>query len=111
MDEKKPASRAGLCGHADLSGPDVPGGETSASPSPTTSAQVPASMRAMAAKWEAWKNQQRFTGRQSQPDSANPEQMNRFTWYQAHDWTKPYPGDSRIYAPNEVPGGSSPAKD
>ena len=38
------------------------------------------------------------------PDYASPEQMNRFTWYQAHGWKVPYPGDSKIYAPSQVPG-------
>ncbi len=38
------------------------------------------------------------------PDYANPEQMNRYTWYQTHEWKVPYPGDSRIYAPAQVPG-------
>ena len=30
--------------------------------------------------------------------------MNRYTWYQAHDWKVPYPGDSKIYVPAKVPG-------
>ena len=25
--------------------------------------------------------------------------MNRYTWYETHDWKVPYPGDSKIYAP------------
>ena len=25
-------------------------------------------------------------------------------WYSAHNWTVAYPGDSRIFAPNQVPG-------
>ena len=37
--------------------------------------------------------------------------MNRYTWYQAHDWTKPYPGDTKIYAPTQVPGGYLPSAD
>ena len=45
------------------------------------------------------------------PDFANPEQMNRYTWYQAHGWKVPYPGDSRIYAPSQVPGGYIPSAD
>ena len=45
------------------------------------------------------------------PDYANPEQMNRYTWYQAHGWKVPYPGDSKIYAPNQVPGGTLPSSD
>ena len=35
--------------------------------------------------------------------------MNHFTWYQAHDWTKPYPGEDKIYAPDDVPGAYIPS--
>ena len=37
--------------------------------------------------------------------------MNRFTWYQAHGWEAPYPGDSKIYTPDQVPGGTLPSPD
>ncbi len=37
--------------------------------------------------------------------------MNRFTWYQAHNWAAPYPGDSTIYTPSQVPGGYIPSAD
>jgi hypothetical protein len=30
--------------------------------------------------------------------------MNRWTWYQTHNWATPYPGDKAIYAPDSVPG-------
>jgi hypothetical protein len=30
--------------------------------------------------------------------------MNRWTWYQTHHWTSPYPGDAKIYGPDNVPG-------
>jgi len=67
---------------------------------------VPADEQAVAAEWRAWLAGQHLTGNGAIPDFANPEQMNRFTWYEAHGWTVPYPGDSKIYAPSEVPGGS-----
>jgi hypothetical protein len=35
--------------------------------------------------------------------------MNRYTWYQTHAWTKPYPGDSKVFAPNDVPGAYLPS--
>ena len=72
---------------------------------------VPAAERAVAAQWEAWRQKQRFTGDSAVPDYANPAQMNRFTWYQTHSWKKPYPGDPKIYAPSEVPGGYLPSPD
>ncbi|GGK77742.1 bifunctional YncE family protein/alkaline phosphatase family protein [Mangrovihabitans endophyticus] len=89
-------------------GEDVP-----ASPDPTLaappSATVPAGQRAVAAQWDAWKAQQRLTGPNARPDFANPAQMNHFTWYQSHDWTKPYPGEKAIVVPDKVPGAYLPA--
>jgi YVTN family beta-propeller protein len=76
---------------------------------PAPSATVPAAEKATADKWEAWKGKQRLTGPKAVPDYANPEQMNHFTWYQSHDWKKPYPGESRIYAPADVPGAWIPS--
>jgi YVTN family beta-propeller protein len=72
---------------------------------------VPASEKATAATWQAWLAKQHTSGNGAIPDYANPEQMNRFTWYQAHGWTVPYPGDSKIYTPDQVPGGSLPSPD
>jgi hypothetical protein len=45
------------------------------------------------------------------PDYANPEQLNRYDWYQSYDYKKPYPGDSKIYTPDQVPGASLPSSD
>jgi YVTN family beta-propeller protein len=72
-------------------------------------AKVPANMQALAATWDAWKSQQRLTGPTAVPDYANPAQMNHLTWYQTHNWTTPYPGETKIVAPNDVPGGFIPA--
>jgi YVTN family beta-propeller protein len=75
------------------------------------STTVPASEKQVAAQWQTWQSQQRLTGPNAVPDYANPEQMNHFTWYQMHGWTKPYPGESKIYAPNQVPGAYIPSSD
>jgi YVTN family beta-propeller protein len=77
----------------------------------TTKAAVPAAERAVAAQWATWAQSQHFTGNGAVPDYANPEQMNRYTWYQAHGWKVPYPGDSKIYAPSQVPGAYLPSPD
>ena len=69
---------------------------------------VPANEQATAAAWRTWLAGQHLTGNGAVPDYANPEQMNRYTWYQAHDWKVPYPGDSKIYAPSQVPGALHP---
>jgi hypothetical protein len=72
---------------------------------------VPAKEKAIAAAWKTWLASQHLTGNGALPDFANPEQMNRYTWYQVHGWTVPYPGDSKIYAPAQVPGGYLPSPD
>ena len=79
----------------------------SVTPEPT----VAADQQATAAAWKAWLAQQKTTGNGATPDYANPEQMNRYTWYVTHDWKVPYPGDSKIYAPEDVPGAYIPSPD
>jgi hypothetical protein len=66
---------------------------------------IPAAMSGIASQWAAWVKLQHTTGgTNAVPDFANPEQMNRYDWYVNSNFTKPYPGDSTIYAPNQVPG-------
>jgi len=92
-------------------GVDTPAAQSpNAAPAPT-SAVVPAAEKTVAAEWTAWKSHQRLTGNKAVPDFANPEQMNRFTWYDSHNWSTPYPGDSKILAPNEVPGAYIPSSE
>jgi hypothetical protein len=91
-------------------GADTPAAQDpNAAPAPT--GKVPAAEQAVAAKWEAWKAKQPFTGPNAKVDSAPPEQMNRFSWYEAHGFAKPYPGDTKIYAPDQVPGAYIPGSD
>jgi hypothetical protein len=92
------------CG-ADTPAPQNP--NAAAAPAAT----VPADKQQVAAQWNAWKSHQRFTGPDARADSANPVQMNHFSWYEAHDWAKPYPGESKIYAPDQVPGAYLPSSD
>ena len=64
----------------------------------------------MAAQWSAWKDQQRTTGPNARADFANPAQMNHFNWYEAHNWSLPYPGEAQIFAPQNVPGAVHPGR-
>ncbi|MFG2799519.1 bifunctional YncE family protein/alkaline phosphatase family protein [Streptomyces pseudovenezuelae] len=90
-------------------GADTPAAQDAdAAPAPTTAA-VPAAKRDLAAEWKTWASHQRLTGAHAVPDYANAEQMNRYTWYQTHAWTTPYPGDKKVYAPNAVPGAYLPS--
>ncbi|HTX30194.1 MAG TPA: bifunctional YncE family protein/alkaline phosphatase family protein [Solirubrobacteraceae bacterium] len=70
---------------------------------------VPASMRSVHAAWESWLRVQGKEGHFNGPDKVNPAQMNRFDWYSAHNWEVAYPGDPKIYMPNQVPGRNLPA--
>jgi hypothetical protein len=96
-------------------GPDTPGqSATSRSTTRTVAPQrfaVPANEVATAAAWQTWLGKQHTTGKSAIPDYANPEQMNRYTWYQTHNWKVPYPGDSGIYLPSKVPGAFIPSPD
>ncbi|HYB31281.1 MAG TPA: alkaline phosphatase family protein [Solirubrobacteraceae bacterium] len=70
---------------------------------------VPADMESVYKAWEAWNAQQGREGHFDGPDKVNPQQLNRFDWYSAHDWRLAYPGDPKIYLPDKVPGRSLPA--
>jgi YVTN family beta-propeller protein len=72
---------------------------------------VPVNEQTIAAAWAKWITHQHTTGNGAIPDFADPTQMNRYTWYQAHDWKVPYPGDAKIYTPAQVPGGYIPSSD
>jgi YVTN family beta-propeller protein len=72
---------------------------------------VPADQKATAEAWQTWLAKQHASGNGARPDVAHPEQMNRYTWYQTHHWKVPYPGDSTIYGPSQVPGGEIPNSD
>ncbi|MFF0267544.1 alkaline phosphatase family protein [Kribbella sp. NPDC004536] len=88
-------------------GADVPAAQNpNVAAAPT--AAVPAGMTAMAAQWSAWKDQQHTTGPNAKADFANPSQMNHYDWYEAHNWSTPYPGESQIVAPQNVPGAVIP---
>jgi hypothetical protein len=94
-------------------GSDVPPGQTTASVAKASAAStaVPAAEQSVADQWKAWAAQQHFTGPTAIADYADPEQMNRYTYYQSTGWTKAYPGDSKIFAPNAVPGAFIPSSD
>jgi YVTN family beta-propeller protein len=70
--------------------------------------KVPSDKRQVAAEWEKWQSHQRLTGPNATADYSNPAQMNHFTWYQTYGWTKPYPGETKVYSPDQVPGAYLP---
>jgi YVTN family beta-propeller protein len=73
---------------------------------------VPAAQQAVASDWDFWykhEAQPHLGGDNAQVDSVNPAQLNRYDWYTATGWTKPYTGDKDILAPDQVPGRNMPS--
>jgi hypothetical protein len=70
---------------------------------------IPTSERSIYEQWVVWSHNGRFNGDGAIQDWANPAQLNRLDWYSSHDWKVPYPGDSAILAPSQVPGANLPA--
>ena len=72
--------------------------------------EVPADMRSVYDAWMAWQKQQAAdNGSMSRADREKPVLLNRFDWYSAHNWQVAYPGDPKIYLPDQVPGRNLPA--
>ncbi|HEY0933896.1 MAG TPA: alkaline phosphatase family protein [Trebonia sp.] len=79
--------------------------------SPASPAQlsIPSSVRSVYEQWVVWSRNGKFNGSGAIQDWANPAQLNHLDWYSAHDWKTPYPGDSKILTPSQVPGANLPA--
>ena len=94
-------------------GSSTSAGGSSATPTfkPESTAQlgIPSSERSIYEQWVVWSHDGRFNGDGAIQDWANPAQLNRLDWYSAHNWKTPYPGDSAILAPSQVPGANLPA--
>ncbi len=74
-------------------------------------AAVPKAESKVAQAWKAWSinvADKRLTGLHAENDSVNPQQLNRYDWYATHAWSKPYPGETKILRPDEVPGRNWP---
>ena len=69
---------------------------------------IPSDMRGVYEAWVKWSQAQVREGNFSRPDAVNPAQENRLDWYSAHDWEVAYPGDPKIYLPDQVPGRNLP---
>ncbi len=70
---------------------------------------VPADMRSVYGAWAAWSRKQPFNGPMARVDAEKPALLNRLDWYSAHNWRVAYPGDPKIYMPDQVPGRNLPA--
>ncbi len=89
----------------------LPASSSSAAAASVGVKSAPKAERSVVAAWDRWTVAQHshLAGPHAMADSVNVPQMNRYDWYTAHDWKKPYPGDSKILTPDQVPGRSLPA--
>ncbi|MGW9026244.1 alkaline phosphatase family protein [Streptomyces sp. NPDC055722] len=92
-------------------GTDTPAPQNPAAAAAPTTTAVPAAQQPVADEWKSWASKQRFTGPNAVPDAANPAQMDRYTWYQTYNFSKPFPGDKKVYAPKDVPGAYLPSSE
>jgi YVTN family beta-propeller protein len=56
-----------------------------------------------AALRKAWlqKKTQIFAGKQTKPDSEDPDTVNHLNWYEATGFVRPYPGESKVRPPSD----------
>ncbi len=54
----------------------------------------------MAAAWEAFKAKM-FQGKMRRADSVDPATLNHLDWYEATNFTRPYPGESAVRPPSD----------
>ena len=80
--------------------------QTPTQPIPTVSSAVQAqavpkesqesrSVKALRAGWMKMKAQI-FAGKYHTPDSENPDIVNHLDWYEATEFTRPYPGETKV---------------
>lgn len=73
-------------------------------PLTTTNPQLAQAATPVQAAWAAWSAKQNFRTE----DMVNMAMENRDIWYSTNNFTVPYPGDSAVLMPDQVPGGDTP---
>jgi hypothetical protein len=68
-----------------------------------TNPTVAQATRAVQAAWAQWSAKQDWASE----DMLNMAQGNRDVWYASNNFTKPYPGDTKVLLPDQVPGANS----
>ena len=63
-------------------------------------APATASLSGMAKAWRKAK-MQIFAGKSTRPDSEDPDVVNHLAWYEATNFKRPYPGETKVRAPSE----------
>jgi hypothetical protein len=42
-----------------------------------------------------------FAGKSTKPDSEDPDTVNHLTWYEATNFKRPYPGETKVRPPTD----------
>jgi len=62
-----------------------------------------ASLSKMAKAWRLAKLKI-FKGKSRKPDAEDPDTVNHLAWYEATDFKRPYPGETKVRPPSDFPG-------
>ena len=60
---------------------------------------------AMSKLEKAWRTAKlrMFAGKSTKPDSEDPDVVNHLGWYEATNFKRPYPGESKVRLPSDFP--------
>jgi len=72
---------------------------SSAASTAANTADSPA-VRTLRAAW-LQKKAQIFAGKLNKPDSEDPDTVNHLNWYEATNFERPYPGESKVRPPSD----------
>ncbi|WP_263351655.1 bifunctional YncE family protein/alkaline phosphatase family protein [Acidicapsa acidisoli] len=85
----------------------IPG--TIAAVTPRTNAIESPAVKALRAGWMK-KKSETFAGKYSKPDSEDPDTVNHMIWYEATNYTRPFPGEKKVRPASDF-NNAAPAKD
>jgi YVTN family beta-propeller protein len=73
----------------------TPGFQTCSEPVPTAVAKLSPAQKALQAGWMK-KKAQIFAGKYQKPDSEDPDTVNHMLWYEATNYSVPFPGEKKV---------------
>ena len=87
-----------VASHADAAQAAVPASTVQAQLLPVGTSAAPTETPAVKALRAGWmkKKSQVFAGKQHIPDSEDPDTVNHLDWYEATNFTRPYPGETKV---------------
>ena len=61
--------------------------------------------------WLDEEEQQIFAGKHTKPDSEDPDTVNHLVWYEATEFTRPYPGETKVRPASDFKNRRAPKAD